>query len=286
LDVVKKQRVDVKSALSLYKRNEQQRSICMKEKVILILVDGMTSESVESCSHTFIKKVLKDYTGNLYSTTVMPSVTLPCHMSLFHSVPPQRHGILTNTYVPQVRPVEGLMEQLKKHNKSSAFFYNWEQLRDLSQPGSLAHSCYISMYQYERSDNLLTDRAIQYISEFSPDFIFLYLGETDEIGHKYGWMSKEYQRQVFEAWNCIENVFRAADNTYNIIVTADHGGHDFMHGTDDPRDMNIPIIISGTSKNATTDKMDSAGIMDIAPTITTLMGIKENESWQGTSLIN
>ena len=41
----------------------------------------------------------------------MPSVTLPCHMSLFHSVDPDRHGITTNGYVPQVRPIKGMFDQ-------------------------------------------------------------------------------------------------------------------------------------------------------------------------------
>jgi bisphosphoglycerate-independent phosphoglycerate mutase (AlkP superfamily) len=58
-----------------------------------------------------------------------------------------------------------------------------------------------------------------------------------------------------------------------------------MHGTDDPRDMKIPLIISRGSTMVASDKMDSANIIDIAPTITTLMGIKENEDWLGTSLI-
>ncbi len=257
----------------------------MSEKVILILVDGMASEAVESCSHKVIQKMLEDGVSNLYSTTVMPSVTLPCHMSLFHSVTPQRHGILTNTYVPQVRPVEGLIEQMKKFNKTAAFFYNWEQLRDLSQPGSLAYSCFIGYKHYLKSDDSLTDKALQYVTEYSPDFVFLYLGETDSVGHDYGWESKEYERQVYNAWDCIEKVYHAVGNTYKIIVTADHGGHDCGHGTDDPRDMHIPIIISGVSPNADTEKMDSANIIDIAPTIATLVGIEANEDWRGTSLL-
>ncbi len=257
----------------------------MSEKVILILVDGMTSEAVESCSHKIIPQMLEDGVYNLHSTTVMPSVTLPCHMSLFHSVTPQRHGILSNTYVPQVRPVEGLIEQMKKFNKTSASFYNWEQLRDLSQPGSLTYSCYISYKHHPKSDDLLTDEALRYIAKSSPDFVFLYLGETDEVGHEYGWGSKEYQKQVYNAWDCIKKVYQAEGSTYKIIVTADHGGHDCSHGTDDPRDMHIPIIISGVSPDADTEKMDSANIIDIAPTITTLMGIDTNEDWRGISLI-
>ncbi len=54
--------------------------------------------------------------------TVTPSVTLPCHMSLFHSVTPQRHGTTTNTYAPQVRPVRGLCEVLAAAGKRCAFF--------------------------------------------------------------------------------------------------------------------------------------------------------------------
>lgn len=75
--------------------------------------------------------------GNVYAKTVVLSVTLPCHMSLFHSVVPQRHGILTNIYVPQVRPVKGLFEILTGQGKKCAMFYSWEELRDISGPGAM-----------------------------------------------------------------------------------------------------------------------------------------------------
>ena len=50
---------------------------------------------------------MKTATYSLTAQTVMPSVTLPCHMSLFHSVEPLRHGTTDNVYMPQVRPVKG-----------------------------------------------------------------------------------------------------------------------------------------------------------------------------------
>ena len=114
----------------------------------------------------------------------MPSVTLPCHMSLFHSVDPARHGILTNTYVPQVRPIDSLGDTVAKAGKRAAMFYNWEELRDLNRPGNLIHSEYISQYSMDGkvSDRLLTDHAISCIQEENPDFLFLYLGFTDEAG--------------------------------------------------------------------------------------------------------
>ena len=101
------------------------------KKTILILVDGMRPDAVEQSGHSVVAELKAHSAYSMKATTVMPSVTLPCHMSLFHSVTPQRHGILTNTYVPQVRPVKGLCEVLRGAGKKNAFFYNWEELKDL-----------------------------------------------------------------------------------------------------------------------------------------------------------
>ncbi len=77
----------------------------MENKVLLILVDGMRSDSLAACGHPYIPRLQRECTSTLQARSMMPSVTLPCHMSLFHSVPPARHGVTTNLYVPQVRPV-------------------------------------------------------------------------------------------------------------------------------------------------------------------------------------
>ena len=65
----------------------------MSEKVILILVDGMRPDGLLACGHPFVTTLLSQSAYALDAQTVMPSVTLPCHMSLVHSVDPQRHGI-------------------------------------------------------------------------------------------------------------------------------------------------------------------------------------------------
>ena len=76
-------------------------------KVLLILSDGMRPDGLDA--HPAAARLMREGSYTLRARTVMPSVTLPCHMSLFHSVDPGRHGILTNTYVPQVRPVTGCL---------------------------------------------------------------------------------------------------------------------------------------------------------------------------------
>ena len=112
----------------------------MDNKTLLILADGMRPDGFLTCGHPFAETLLSQSSYTMQAQTVMPSVTLPCHMSLFHSVTPQRHNVLTNDYTPPVRPVDGLFEQVSRFEGKTAIFYDWEQLRDLSRPGSLDFS--------------------------------------------------------------------------------------------------------------------------------------------------
>ncbi|WP_168120077.1 alkaline phosphatase family protein [Paenibacillus sp. HB172176] len=258
----------------------------MSEKVLLILVDGMRPDALESSGHPCIEKWKAVGSHTLSATTVMPSITLPCHMSLFHSVPPQRHGIMENVYTPQVRPIAGLCEQLHGHGKSSAMFYNWEQLRDVSRPGSLSHSCFLNGYKhsFETTNDELTDRASQYIQEHSPDFVFLYLGLVDEIGHRHGWMSEAYIESVYDSWSSIERIANAVSEEYAVIVTADHGGHERTHGTSMAEDMTIPLFIR-SSAVAQGEELGQANIIDLAPTIAKLIGVPANPDWEGRCLL-
>jgi len=258
----------------------------MSEKVLLILVDGMRPDSLDICGHPFIRKMKEAGCYTAEAQTVMPSVTLPCHMSLFHSVPPDRHGILTNTYTPQVRPINGLFEQLRQSKKSCGFFYNWGELRDLAKPDSIACGYYVSghIYTYKTANEQITNEAIQYINDSNPDFTFVYLGYTDEAGHAYGWMSDEYIQSVYESWDCIEKIVSSISDDYTIIITADHGGHNRSHGSDRPEDMTIPLFIKGKGVSPATE-LKNANIIDIAPTVTKLLGVEAADEWEGKSLL-
>lgn len=207
-------------------------------------------------------------------------------MSLFHSVTPERHGILTNTYIPQVRPINGLFEQLRLGKKSCGFFYNWGELRDLAKPDSIAYGCYISghIYTYKTANERITDEAIKYINQSNPDFTFLYLGYTDEVGHAYGWMTDEYIKSVYKSWDCIEKIVSSIPDDYTIMITADHGGHSRSHGWDIPEDMTIPLFIKGKGYTPAKE-LKNANIIDIAPTIAKLLGVEAADEWEGKLLL-
>lgn len=258
----------------------------MNNKVILISIDGMRPDGLLKCKNSYVDELKKIASYTFDARTVFPSVTLPCHMSMFHSVPPERHGTTTNTYMPQVRPINGLFEQLKNAGKKSAMYYGWEPLRDVSRPGSLMESGYTNAYSFDHTDAMLTDRALDYIALAKPDFVFLYMVETDEKGgHDNGWMSDAYLDYINYAVSNVKRVIEETNGEYIVIVTADHGGHDRAHGSDMDEDMTIPMIFYG-SQFVPGKEFSNVTILDIAPTIADIIGVPPAKEWEGKSLVS
>ena len=257
----------------------------MNKKVILISIDGMRPDGLMTCGNPYVKELERICTYTYTGRSMEPSVTFPCHFSMTHSVSPQRHGILTNTYVPQVRPVTGIFEKIKHAGGVSAMFYGWEPLRDIALPGTLKFATYINAYMKESSDTVLTDEALQVIGENKPDFAFLYMVETDEKGgHDNGWMSEEYLRRISIAIDNVKRVIETFGDEYSVIVMADHGGHDRSHGSTLPEDMTIPFFFYGPDF-APGKAVEGLSLLDIAPTIAHLMGIEPEKEWEGHSVV-
>ena len=255
-------------------------------KVLLILCDGMRPDSLAACQNPYVDHFRAQSAATLSARTVMPSVTLPCHMSLFHSVDPARHGILTNTYVPQVRPIDGLVDHLYRYGKRCAMFYTWEPLRDLTRPGHLCRSVFASEKELgpvPATEEILAP-ALSVLRSDGPDFAFLYLGAPDELGHDEGWMSPGYLQAVSHAWDCIRRVTEALPPCYTVLVTADHGGHGRNHGDDCPEDMTIPLMIRGEGFAPGSALPGDVSIKDLAPTIAALLGVPANRDWEGRCL--
>ena len=154
----------------------------MDKKVILISIDGLRPDAVETCGHSFVNTLKENGCYSLDASSVVPPVTLPAHTSIFYSVPPIRHGIITNDYMPPVRPIRGLAEQLERADKTCAAFYGWEPMRHVWTSGNMKYSFFVNEYEEDNSDLLLTQEALSLIARKEPDFVYLYLVETDDKG--------------------------------------------------------------------------------------------------------
>lgn len=256
----------------------------MQNKVLLILCDGMRPDAVIKCNHSFAEKLMSTARYNPHAQTVFPSWTLPCHMSLFHSVLPSEHGVLGNAFVPGER--KGLFEQLRDNGKSTSFFYSWGELKDLYAPYSVCYSHFVSEehFPHGKVTEMLEENCEKFINEYKPDFVFLYLETTDSIGHEIGWGTEEYYKAANHSFGIIEKIMSSLPEDYSVIVLADHGGHDQTHGTTDPIDMTIPLFIK-TNFEIDEENFENANIIDIAPTICKIIGIEPSKKWKGKCLL-
>ncbi|MCW3051710.1 MAG: sulfatase [Chthonomonadales bacterium] len=254
-------------------------------KVVLFLVDGMRPDAMMQAEAPFLHGLVERGASTLECRTIVPSSTLPCHTSLFLGVEPTRHGIVTNTWSPPVRPIPGLIETLQQGGKKSVFCYNWEPLRDLARPEALNAAFFLNNFEVPEGagDVALAQLVAPWLGSATSewDFAFVYLGFTDTAGHQSGWMSEPYLRAIGVADRCIAHICAHLPSDCHILVTADHGGHDKTHGTDRHDDVTTPLVISGPSVPAGHTITRPAHITDIAPTIAALFGIPAPAAWIG-----
>ena len=68
--------------------------------LLLVVIDGLRPEALSQADCPSLQTLQQRGAWTLRARADMPSVTLPCHMSIFHSVPVIRHGISSNTWTP------------------------------------------------------------------------------------------------------------------------------------------------------------------------------------------
>jgi predicted AlkP superfamily pyrophosphatase or phosphodiesterase len=250
---------------------------------IFVSIDGVRPDALSEANCPRLNGLRQRGASTMQATSVMPSITLPCHMSIFHSVPPSRHGITTNDWQPMARPLPGLIEQANMANRKTAFFYNWDPLRNLCTPLQL-HYAYFRNNAYtdlENGDNVIASEAVRYIQSDAPDFAFVYLSIADTAGHMYGWMSPEYLLQVERVDFALGLLLDGLPDDATILVHSDHGGHERTHGTDMPEDMTIPWIMAGPGIRQNYVIQQPVSLLDTAPTLAAILNVPTHRDWEG-----
>ncbi len=248
---------------------------------VLIMLDGLRPDAISPERTPHLTTFMQRGASTLKAQSVMPSVTLPCHTSIFYSVPPQQHGIIENIWQKPQPPAKGLVEHLYEHDKRTGFIHNWEQLRDLNSVGTLYFNFFINTGYELDGDDIIAETAIPYVQRQAFDFMFIYFASIDVAGHLHNWMSERYLAQVARVDALAGRVIHAMPETTTVIIQADHGGHEQTHGTDSPEDMTIPWMIAGP--NIAKGKMLEVpvSLLDTAPTIARALGLPAAATWQG-----
>ncbi|HEX6940849.1 MAG TPA: ectonucleotide pyrophosphatase/phosphodiesterase [Longimicrobiales bacterium] len=259
------------------------------EHVILISIDGLRPDAIAKYEAKTLQRLMREGAYSLEARTIFPSKTLPSHTSMLTGVPPDVHGITFNSRQSDehgVVEVPTVFAAAKEKGFHTAAFFSKAKFHHLVQPGSLDYwqgpGSNISHWMATKT----VPDAVSYIENARPNLAFVHIGEPDYAGHTIGWMSFAYGWAVKRADGAVDTILEAADEAYGrgnytVIVTADHGGHDRNHGSDDPRDMTIPWIAWGKGVRAAGPLGVPIRTMDTAATVLWLLGVAAPPEWVG-----
>ncbi len=220
----------------------------------------------------------------LNAKTVYPSVTLIAHASMLGGVCPSKHGVDWNDYLPEKGYALGtdLFDLAHAAGLQTVMYVGKEKLIQLTEPSS------VDIYRFINDrDLVIADRLI---ADFPQDFnlLFVHFPLVDGMGHRYGWMSPQQLNVAYRADEALGMILAELDargirDETLIMVTADHGGHDTLHGSRLREDMTIPWIASGPGiqpKVLTTQ----VNTMDTAATAAFALGLSIPPEWDGVPI--
>jgi hypothetical protein len=261
--------------------------------VILIGIDGMSIPGFQMAETPNMDELVRNGALSFRTRGVMPTVSGPNWASHLLGAGPEQHGvtfngwapgniILTPTttdesgYFPSVFTV--IREQ--RPGAITGFFYDWDVLIDIFNQDNITKVEYSDFYTETFSI------AIPWIIENKPLLTFLYIGNPDEVGHKFKWESPEFVKSLEDVDIAIGELMNELKEAglfqdVHFIVVSDHGGIDYGHGGVSMEEIKVPWIISGPGIIRNRMIEQSNDVFNTASTIAALLGLQQPWEWIG-----
>ena len=261
----------------------------LTRNVVLVSIDGLRPDAIERFGAPTLQRLLREGSYSLTARTILPSKTLPSHASMLSGEPPEDHGVLWNNVTSAETDVvefPTIFSVARQHGYRTAAFFRKAKFTPLQRPGTLDYSQAPGGWWGRWSSRRTVDDILRHLDADRPNLLFVHLTDPDRAGHSSGWMSDAYGRAVRETDEALNSLMTAADDVYGsgnyaLIVTADHGGHEYGHGSDDVRDVTIPWIAWG--QGITAGKLSGQiETIDTAPTVLRLLGVDAPGAWDGS----
>jgi arylsulfatase A-like enzyme len=238
-----------------------------------------------------LKDIMAEGCWTWRARTILPSSTLPSHISMLTGVPPEIHGVTWNSEKPEKGPlkVETAFSAAKRDGLRTAMVVSKPKLRLLDQPGILDADV------LEKGDAKAVARAAREIlRKEKPDLLFVHFAQPDAAGHDWGWgdemtgnaPSPKYVKALETCDRALATLVRELKRSGRwgntlLILTADHGGMGQDHGGSDPQETTIPWIAAGGLVSARGEIKVPVTTEDTAATALSALGVPIPSGWTG-----
>lgn len=256
------------------------------ERIILLNIDGCRLDRFYEAGLPFLTSLGKEssyFPQGLQ--TVYRALTNPAFASILTGTTPDVHGVLDNNLGRRIR-VEGLPDLVGTILYGSMHVRHFSKTHWQTKVVSLPiHSIYRTdkvMFEWLKEDLLRENDTRLFIADLS---------EVDFLGHAYGSESRQYLEALERADKRMEDFFgwlkeKSLLKDTIIIICSDHGivriDHSYLLFE---AEKYVPFMITGNGIKKNNSLDFEASIMDIAPTISYLLGIKYPDSCKGRVFI-
>ena len=253
-------------------------------RVVVVSIDGLRLDALRPDWMPNLTRVADRGVVAEGARCVVPSRTIPNHISMVTGKFPAAHGFLTNEF--EGRYAAGtLFEILAARNRTSGLYVSKMKLALLARPSQVGR--YQMALKRDSKPAVEAFRSDMAAGERSRwNFCFIHLGDPDWAGHRHGWMSPQYGLAVQEADRLFGVIWEALEENgllekTLLILTADHGGGEKDHGADVPEVRRVPWIALGGGVRRGVLLSDPVGPQDIAPTVLYALGEPVPSDMQG-----
>jgi arylsulfatase A-like enzyme len=256
-------------------------------KLLCVLIDGLRAETL-ACAHVHcFDNLIRNGVIARRLEPLQPALTLPTQVSMFTSLPPEEHGVLSNSGASVVSPhAVSLFSLLRyRHMKGSAF-YSCDRMRLLYPHGSLQTGVFINSQAICNVDRELTELACLHVQKEKPDFCLLSLQGADITGVHFGFRSEPYLESVEQADQALGLLLEhlavvGLQQDYVIMVLSCHAGSNRQSGQEEPGKIGLPLLLAGPGIPQGVELEQSVSFLDLAPTMAEILGLAPHPDWRG-----
>lgn len=260
---------------------------CKINHVVIISIDGLRPDALEEADTPILNGLQTQGAYSSVAQAVLPSVTLVNHASMLGGMSPAKHGIFWNSNDPDLGKINGptLFSLVHEAGLSTAMVVGKPKLQHLVLPNSVDNYIYAGF-----TDRQVVNKAVAVIETGMPHLLFIHLPDVDSAGHALGWMSLGQRLALSLTDSLIGEIVATLErqgylNQTLLIITADHGGSGFKHGSDSAEDMTIPWLAIGPGVPAGVILQDEIITYDTAATTLHAFGLPIPEKWDGRPVL-
>ncbi|HUH01523.1 MAG TPA: alkaline phosphatase family protein [Kofleriaceae bacterium] len=209
-----------------------------------------------------------------------PSFSRPNYVSIVTGVPPMWSGVRSNQYDEPVA-LESIMATAGNAGLGSAFVSDLSPglprmfTRPVDDAAGAARfvSDFHDMHYVRWPGGFVL--AAHLLIERRYPLVVMHLGDVDVAGHEFGADSPEYLAATVSVDQQLQLALANIDLERDaVVVVADHGHTDAGgHGGLEPEVIEVPLILAGAGVRPAA-AVSGARLIDIAPTVATLLGVQ------------